>query len=135
MAAILGLEFISEDQRAGGRKIFNLPPVNICENTICLILTMFGIDILNDPRNKMIFKGILDDLMKKVRCQKFMDVGVGKMGREWLGFRVCQSGTCPIESKTDVQQGRLLPCTRPINLGDHIGKLHAKHQCVHECME
>lgn len=49
---------------------------------------MLFLEIFNDPLNKMVFEHALDELVKQVRSDEFVDVRVGKVFGERLGVGV-----------------------------------------------
>jgi hypothetical protein len=55
-----------------------------------------NLEIFLNPHDEMILECSLDDLMKEVWAEKFVDICTGKAGREWLGSKV---STCSGESE------------------------------------
>lgn len=62
----------------------DVPSINVLDNVESLGLRMGKKYVLHDPSDEMILEGTLDDLMKKVGCEKFVNVGAWKPGCEGL---------------------------------------------------
>lgn len=60
------------------------PSVNICKYPVGLSFRVCLLDPLGDPVDEMVLECPLDDLMKKVRRQKFMYICSRKSGGKWL---------------------------------------------------
>ena len=57
----------------------SLPPINITQYFISLGLTMSIEQILLNPGNKMILENSLDNLMKEIRREQFMNISMWKV--------------------------------------------------------
>src|SRR5258708_38541060 len=64
-------------------KIF-IPLINIVPNLLCMCLSMSQNNVFFNPCHQMVFKGSFDDLVKKIQCDKLMDVHTRKIVRERL---------------------------------------------------
>jgi len=61
-----------------------LPPIDFIQNYFTLRLPMLFFEILHHPLNKVIFEHSLDNLVKEVRGDEFIDVCMRKVLSEWL---------------------------------------------------
>ena len=60
--------------------------VNVVNDFLCLGLSMGKNEVLIDPRNDVVFKITLNDLVKQVWQQEVMDICPWEMLHEWLIF-------------------------------------------------
>ena len=58
--------------------------INICNYLKSLLFSMCYVQILVDPRYKMIFKNTLDKLVEEIRCEQLMDVSTREIVCERL---------------------------------------------------
>ena len=58
---------------------FDVLPINLIENCVCLCLSMFAFEILTHPINEVIFEDAFDDLMEEIWGYQFINICVGKM--------------------------------------------------------
>ena len=63
------------------------PAVNIIKNPICFCTTMNWHQVFLDPGDQVILEGAFDELMKNVRGNKTMDVGMRKVNGKRLFIR------------------------------------------------
>jgi len=62
----------------------HLPPVNISDDFTRALLSVLKFQILIDPCDNVVLECSLNQLMKKIRCNKFVDVSTRKVRSERL---------------------------------------------------
>jgi len=60
------------------------PPINFVQNHFAPRLSVLFLEITDNPLNKMVFEHTLDELVKQVWGDEFVDVRMGKVFGEWL---------------------------------------------------
>jgi hypothetical protein len=69
--------------RDGGSE--DLPPINVSEDLIRFTITVLSSHIFHDPSDEVILERAFDYLVEEVGCQKFVNVGTGKVCCKRLG--------------------------------------------------
>jgi len=80
----------------------HLPAVNVCNNSTGMLFSVLELQVIIDPDDDMVFERTLNQLMKQVWCNKFMDVCAGEVRSK----RLVDSGELGWKEKQEAN-----PCT------------------------
>lgn len=71
-----------------------MPLVNVADYLKSVALGVDMIEVITHPHHKVVLKHTLDQLVKKVWCKQFMNIGMWKTVCKWLSTMLAMKNLC-----------------------------------------